>query len=643
MATWHEIRYLRDHRDESGILHRAGDTDRAIESLAGYLTFSGVAEYLPKSVAIGEEPSDNEVMSTPDTPVAYSPFAGAVYHDGRTQADLPLFNPTQMIFSPQQETVFDFVENGTGHAVVIAVAGAGKTTTLIECFKRIVKKNQSVVFLAFNNKIAKEIEAKVQEAGLAKSVKIRTFHSYGMSIWMKANRDCKVEGEGPNNAGYRKFDRIVEELEAQHGPLPYMYRSFVRKARDLARQALFGFEINLMDKEAWLALVDHFDLDDEIAEVAEEDGTYLSTDDLQQHVFTAINWTVRAIRKGIEIAREVIDFEDMIYMPLVAQIMVWQQDWVLVDEAQDTNASRRAFVAKILKPTGRTIWVGDPAQAIYGFTGADSKSLETIKQRFGAQELSLTVSYRCPQDVVKLAQTWVKHIQAHESAPKGDAGRVIAVEDLLKEGLNSTYRVAPDGNTLLKDVILCRNNRPIVELALALIRKRVPCYVEGKDFAGAMIKLVRRWKSVQTIDDLVERLEKYRDEQVQKAMARGKEQKAENIADQVDTLLSIINDQPRGTTLNALESYIDEMFFDSEKQKRPMLVLSSIHKAKGREWDRVYWYGKTAFQPSKYARKAWQLEQENNLQYVAATRSKNVLVQVGVPREPGPIKFKEAA
>ena len=627
MTTWHTIRYTRDHIDTSGLLRKIGDEDRVIESTAGYLTFSGIAEFVEKSVAIPSKPSDNEVMS----PTASNPVQESFF---------PEVAPiTTYTWSPQQEIVFDFVDNCTGHAVVIAVAGAGKTTTLIECFKRIVKKGQRVVFLAFNNKIAKEIRTKVEAAGLEKSVKISTFHAHGMGIWMKANPTCKVEGDKPGNAGYWKFNRIVDEIEAEHGPMPFMYKAFVRRARDLARQSLFGFEVNLMDKEAWLALVDHYDLDDEIAEIAEEDGVYLSTDELQNHVFQALNWTVRAIRKGIELSREVIDFEDMIYMPLVSQIQVWQNDWVLVDEAQDTNASRRAFVAKILKPTGRTIWVGDPAQAIYGFTGADSQSLETIKQRFGARELSLTISYRCPQSVVRLAKTWVSHIEAHPDAPEGDANRIIQVTDLLAEKLNTTY----SNGALLKDVILCRNNRPIVELALALIRRKVPCYVEGKDIAEGLIKLVSRWKSVTSIDGLVEKLESYRDREVQKAMARGKEKKAENIADNVETLLAIIADQPRGTTLDGLERHINDMFFDSEKQALPMLVLSSIHKAKGREWDRVYWYGKQAFQPSKYARKAWQQVQETNLMYVAATRSKSVLVQVGTPQKPGPIAFKEAA
>ena len=57
----------------------------------------------------------------------------------------------------------------------------------------------------------------------------------------------------------------------------------------------------------------------------------------------------------------------------------------------------------------------------------------------------------------------------------------------------------------------------------------------------------------------------------------------------------------------------------------PCVVLSSIHKAKGREWNRVYWL-QTG--PSKWARKEWELQQETNLCYVATTRAKSALYLV---------------
>ena len=65
---------------------------------------------------------------------------------------------------------------------------------------------------------------------------------------------------------------------------------------------------------------------------------------------------------------------------------------------------------------------------------------------------------------------------------------------------------------------------------------------------------------------------------------------------------------------------IDKIFGDDVGSE--FILLSTIHKAKGREWNNVYWLDAGA---SKWARKDWELEQENNLYYVAATRAKQSL------------------
>jgi len=516
--------------------------------------------------------------------------------------------------SPQQATIFDWVQTGQGHSIVIAVAGSGKTTTLIESLARMTGK---VTLLAFNKKIADEIKSKLACRGIT-WVKVYTFHALGWSYWRKAAPDCKIEGFEADNAGYLKATRILEEIRDNEGlECPFIYHGFVKKAMLYAKQRLFGFEINLMDKKAWLDMVSHFDLQEEIAD---ENGDV--PDDIDFHVGQALNWTVRALRYSIQIAREVIDYEDMIYMPLVANCFVWQQDWVLVDEAQDTNPARRAFVRKILKPSGRSIWVGDPHQAIYGFTGADAESLDNIKKSFNCVELPLTWTFRCPKEVVKLAQNWVSHIQAAPQAPDGIVGRVSDtkfMQDLVARKFDET---------LMTDAILCRNNRPLVELALKLIRQGIACHVEGRDIATGLIKLANRWKSIDTLDQLVKRLEEYMTEEVQKLMAKGKELAAETLEDTVTTLLTIIWSLPQGSTIPVLTQKIESMFMDSDKMRRQTLTLSTIHKSKGREWNRVFWYCPNLYQPSKFARQDWQQLQEKNLMYVAATRAKQQLTIV---------------
>lgn len=529
-----------------------------------------------------------------------------------------VLNPAVKTFvpSPQQQEVFNWAQYQDGHAIVISVAGSGKTTTIVEMVTRITG---SILILAFNKKIADELKARISELQL-NNVKAATFHSHGWGLWRGIAPSCLIEGYGKGNAGYFKIARIFDEVEINGQTIPYIYKSFVRKAVTYAKQRLFGFEINMEDNKEWLNMVDHFDMDEDIAnELAsldpESEELTISVD---THVQRAIRWSIACLQHSIKIAREVIDFEDMIYMPLISGMRPrWKNDWVLVDEAQDSNPARQAYVRLVLKPTGRTVWVGDPHQAIYGFTGADDKSLENIRHKFGCVDLPLTFSYRCPKAIVKVAQMWVSHIQAHPDAPEGTF-RAIEESELVAMNFEPT------------DAILCRVNAPLVRLALQLIRRNIPCYVEGTDIGEGLLKLVDRFKDVTGLDHFRKVLEDYKEEEVNKAMAKGKEAKAENIADMVDCMIVIIASMEVGSTLYQLRTKIQGMFLDGENQRKQMLVLSSIHKSKGREWPRVFWYGPNIYQPSKYARQDWQRRQENNLFYVAATRAKSELYRVKV-------------
>jgi DNA helicase-2/ATP-dependent DNA helicase PcrA len=69
-----------------------------------------------------------------------------------------------MAFKPSkfQQKIYDFITDGKGNAVVSAVAGSGKTTTLLNALK-LIPTNKRVLFLAFNKSIAKELQERVPE------------------------------------------------------------------------------------------------------------------------------------------------------------------------------------------------------------------------------------------------------------------------------------------------------------------------------------------------------------------------------------------------------------------------------------------------------------------------------------------------
>jgi DNA helicase-2/ATP-dependent DNA helicase PcrA len=69
-----------------------------------------------------------------------------------------------MDFTAEQEAIFSFVQHGSGHGIIDAVAGAGKTTTIMEC-ARFVENTSEVLFCAFNTSIAREFSKNFKRGG----------------------------------------------------------------------------------------------------------------------------------------------------------------------------------------------------------------------------------------------------------------------------------------------------------------------------------------------------------------------------------------------------------------------------------------------------------------------------------------------
>jgi len=478
-----------------------------------------------------------------------------------------------MTFNPsiQQAAFLDWCQNGSGSCVLEAVAGSGKTTTLIEAVSLL---QGQVAVMAYNKKIAEEIEGKLKTRGFDwKKAQAGTVHSFGFKALRKAFPEIKVDGN--------KVSDIIDTQAVERNPR--IEAGTLAKVVGLAKQVGVGITLSMNDLRVWSNIIEHHDIDlgeeVELADFARE---------------------ARKVLQASNSYTTIVDFDDMVYLPLLLKLRFWQFDVVMVDEAQDTNATRRMLARAMLKPRGRLIAVGDRAQAIYGFTGADSDSLDLIRREFNAIDLPLTTTYH-----------------AADTAPEG------SVSHTTMEAFMTSPATIPG---LQEAAILCRNTKPLVSLAMTLIRRKVACRVEGRDIAEGLKKLVRRWK-IQYTAQLVDRLEAYRVREIEKATAAKKDSRIETINDTVDTLLAIIEEcNAQGQNLvSDVIAQIDSLFGDNVSS---MLVLSTIHKSKGREWNDVYWLDRVGLCPSKFARLDWQKQQEVNLMYVAATRAKINLIDL---------------
>jgi len=496
--------------------------------------------------------------------------------------------------SPQQAGFFTWIADGTGSCVLEAVAGAGKTTTLV---KALAMMSGTIFFGAYNKKIAVDIQSKApSKEGLV----ISTMHACGLAAWKKVCKFPQVDADKVRN-----IFRAAVERNLQYA----IFQGVVLQLVSLAKQSGFGVDgfPAIMSRSSWIALIDHYDI-----ETLDENSGIDNTD-------LIIKLAIKTLEASIAQNMKIIDFDDMIFAPLYHNVSFDKFDWVLVDEAQDTNATRREMALRMMMPTSRLVAVGDRHQAIYGFTGADSDALDLIGEAVQALKLPLTTTFRCPKAVVAYSQRWVSHIQAAETAPEGIV-RDLAVAELYAEAQ-------------IGDAILCRLNAPLVEHVYKFIAIGTPAMIEGREIGKGLVQLARRWK-VKSLSVLRDRLEAYTEREIKKFTAKEQPAKVAAVEDKSNCLKVIIDrvfakDPNTTRPVDLVVAEIESIFADVQDTSK-VVLLSSIHKSKGREWHKVIWL-QTG--PNKRAKLPWMMEQEANLCYVAATRSMHELILVDITKK----------
>jgi superfamily I DNA/RNA helicase len=500
-----------------------------------------------------------------------------------TMPDL-LFQP-----SAQQRAFFDFAAGGSGNGVLEASAGAGKTTTLT----RGAEMLGGTRFLgAFNRTIAKEMQRRMGTHD--HSVHVSTMHAAGFRAWLGRYPKVTVDA-GKTRKVFRQL--ALERRFANSAS----YLDYVADMVGYAMSVGIGIEDarEIDDDKIWKAVSEHFD-----ADLALDKKTGANE-------ATGIRWAQMTLKRSLELCPEVVNFDEMIYAPVARGVGVQRYDNVLIDEVQDSNLPRICLAERMLAERGRLIGVGDRYQSIYAFAGADAEAMEKVIGRFAAVVMPLSVSFRCPRSVVLYAQQYVgEHIEPAPEAADGVAR--------WRDGRPGWWREEKPGAV---DVVLCRFNAPLFALAFELLRDGVPCRMAGRaDLGRRLRQLVQQSKS-RTLDGLEAHLHVWLDEECRVATLRKKPERANAALDTVETL-QIVMDRCRATGQHTADDLLAELARLFAPPDQPALLLSSIHKAKGLEWPRVFWLQK----PARFSPQEWQQKQERNLQYVAATRAMRELV-----------------
>jgi superfamily I DNA/RNA helicase len=481
---------------------------------------------------------------------------------------------SERIWSGQQKDIFTFFKEGQGNLVVRARAGTGKTTTIIEAITH--APEDKILLAAFNKKIATELKDKLKNP----KAEAATLHSVGFKF-VNRNRKVKVDSE--------RGDRMARR--ALPAGAPDTVITLVKKLAALGKNAMPFPDIDDMVDLAYA-----FDLDPD--EWLEEQ-----------------DWTTQRIAQAAIQAMEhaladdgTIDFDDMIFVPIRNGWVRPTYSMVVIDEAQDMNAAQLILAMKVCKPKGRIVVVGDDRQAIYGFRGADSNSIDRLKGELIANEMGLTITYRCPKAVVGRINHLVPDYKAADSAPDGIV-RDASFEQMIKE--------AGPG-----DFVLSRKNAPLTKVCLKFIREGRRAMIEGREIGSGLLNVVKKVRG-KSIPDFLEKLNKWEERQVERLKKAGKsgaEKKIEFINDQAETLRAIA-ETSKG--IPEMETKIREMFQETAGGKLDYIVCSSVHRSKGLERDRVWGLVETLYPGGRRV-----AIEEQNIEYVMVTRAKKEFVAV---------------
>jgi DNA helicase-2/ATP-dependent DNA helicase PcrA len=542
-----------------------------------------------------------------------------------------------MNFTPEQNRIFDFVKNESGHGIIDAVAGAGKTTTIIECANH-VKNKTDILFCAFNTSIAAEIENKFRSKGL-NEVTVKTLHSLGRAILVQdANFQINLKLEETKYAQILKSSGIKSRMK------PFYEDIIIARGFDPENLSdrENNYEINRIEKE----------IDFKLVEINQKFRATLAKDEIESFKEMLVHFRIYEsyeieknsfkkelaaifeshkilLAEGNQLAKnsQIIDYTDMVYLPYIWQLYPTKKyKFLFIDECQDLSKSQFAIAAKYCSIDGRILAVGDPKQSIYGFTGADVNSFNRVRSFTKAIQLPLTTCFRCPQLVINLA----KGIRTDIIGSKTEQGEVTVMP---------MEKVVESSNP--NDLIISRTKAPLIPLVFTFIdaEKKVEIHKEEvKEFLSVLRKVFLKEELLIPFKSAGFEFNTFKN-RILDRWDRRIHMEAKNIMNETERGIYIRNEKNHisqtleffhrkqiqwaqrcnsiDDILNVIKRYISATE-DSVK-------IYTIHRAKGLEADRVFILNYSRLPETKIGQNEWEMEQEINLKYVAITRAKKVL------------------
>lgn len=454
------------------------------------------------------------------------------------------------IQNPSEEQLAIKEEMETGKRNVIIKARAGTGKTSTMIWSLPSAPEKRIAYCQFNKKNQIEVSAKLESYP---AIDVKTWHGMGYQFIRNVWRGCRPDDEVESS----RVDSI--------GNFSFEEKAIILK--------LVGFSKNTF-----------------INPTQEQMETLCEERDIDY-------WAIEPCLKVMEVSKiqdhlKRISFNDMVWLPCALEIVRPIYDMVIGDEFQDLNVPCLTMCRMASK--GRVMGIGDDRQMIYSFRGCHPDGMAMMKATLRAHELKLTKTFRCAKSIVRTANEIVPEYYAAESNPEGE---VLTVQNCL--------------DAQPSDAILSRLNAPLMGTALALLRKNIPARIEGRDIGKQLCNMIRGFKA-KSCPNFFEKVDAWYAKQEQRfSKSKNAVKILETSSDMAQTLKAVAEGCKN---VDEIYTRINNLFEDTNSGSRPAVVLSSIHRAKGMEWHKVYVLGSTL--------RRGKSQEEDNLAYVAYTRAK---------------------
>jgi DNA helicase II / ATP-dependent DNA helicase PcrA len=366
---------------------------------------------------------------------------------------------------------YEAVTSGPGPALVLAGAGSGKTRTLTYRVAWLLDNGvepESILLLTFTNKAAREMIARVTDLLPLETRTIwgGTFHSIGNRFLRRHSREI----------GFRPGFSIMDREDQEDLLAAVVAASGVENRQILFPTAevlgdIFSFAVNT---------------DRSVAQVIAD----------RHKRFAPLTHQIDFLRSKYEErkrAANVVDFDDLLLKtvqllqenPGIAEFYQRHFQFILVDEYQDTNKIQSEFIDLLARHHQSVMVVGDDAQSIYSWRGANYENILDFPKRYpNARVYRIETNYRSVPEIVALANAsilgnskqFTKTLRAHRDGFEIKPA-LVALFDNNQQASFVAQRILElrdEGVDLNSMAVLYRAHFQSLEVQLALTRAGVP-------------------------------------------------------------------------------------------------------------------------------------------------------------------------